>query len=435
VEWDIGFLLKVKHANSLKHRIIIASFAMTFVICLLFSVGLLIAFEFTEESLFEQHLENDMNTFMDIYQQYPQIVAVARENFDVYVTRGDDTSNLPDFLRDMPDYVDDIVVDGQMRDLEIKQQGNTRFYFVTEEAAMDRFEFILFTSVIIIIIIICIFAIFLGFMFSNRIIKPVTDLAHRVNKLERQDVTEVMSDTRGMDEIEILTHAIDSFQTRVTELLNREREFSSDASHELRTPLMGIQAAAENLQVSSSDQQRVTELAGRIEKRCIQMQSLIESMLYLARDPHSLENDFTSVELMDIVNDQLESATPYIENKGVELKVLGEARPVIHTSPAILRVVFGNLLKNAILHSESEEIHIELIENGFIIKDFGHGIPPELKDRLFERYSNGGGNNTHSTGIGLSLVKRLCEHYDWKLNVDSRPDVGTTITVIFSTLA
>jgi len=125
----------------------------------------------------------------------------------------------------------------------------------------------LITSVLIIIVIICSFSIFLGFVFANRIIKPVTELANKVNRLETTETTRDISAIDGEDEINILSQAIDSYQHRVIELLAREREFSSDASHEFRTPLMGIQAAAENLQLGDANPRSV-ELAMRIEARC-----------------------------------------------------------------------------------------------------------------------------------------------------------------------
>ena len=320
-------MLTMNRFNSLKNRIILASFAMTFVICMLFGFGLVVSFDIAEETFFEDHIEADMSTFVNLYEQYPGIATVGRENFEVFVAQDNDNIGLPQYLQNLPDDPDDIEINGELRNLEILQQGNNTFYFVTEETAMDEFEMILFTSVIVIIVVICICAIFLGFMFANRIIKPVTTLADRVNMLERKEQVIDGNELTGMDEIQVLSHAINSFQSRVSELLRRERDFSSDASHELRTPLMGIQAAAENLQVSGGNTDRVMELAGRIEERCKQMQSLIDSMLYLARDPHSLENDFVAIHFLDIINDQLESAAPYIENKGVKTLIIENDLP------------------------------------------------------------------------------------------------------------
>ena len=111
--------------------------------------------------------------------------------------------------------------------------------------------------------------------------------------------------------------------------------------------------------------------------------------------------------------------------------IIENGRPVIFTSAAILSVVFGNLFKNAVIHSHSEEIRIDIYSHGFSIKDFGYGIAPMLKDKMFERYTKGQTDSHDGIGIGLSLVKRLCDHFDWGLVVESDLEVGTTISVNF----
>ena len=403
---------------------------MTFVVCILFTVGLFIAFEFAEESLFEDHLESDMNTFMNQYAVYPEIINLPRANFEVFVAVNNDRSHFPEYLRNLPEGEEDVELNGEILDVELRKRGQSNFFFVIEETDAESFEQILITSVIIIVLGICICSVFLGFAFANRIIKPVSDLAKRVNQLE--NTSEVSDAVETEDEIEVLSQAIDSYQKRVGELLDREREFSSDASHELRTPLMGIQAAAENLQIGDTNARSV-ELAQRIEARCKQMRVLIDSMLFLARDPNSLENDFSPVKIIDIVNDQIESASPHIESKDVKTQIIENGEPVVFSSFAILSVVFGNLLRNAVIHSQTTDIHIEISDRGFAIKDFGRGIEPELKDKMFERYTNGNADSNDGIGIGLSLVKRLCEHFKWELIVDSDVEVGTTITVNFGT--
>ena len=403
---------------------------MTFVVCLLFSAGLFFAFELAEDTLFEEHLEADMNTFMNQYAMLPEIADIPRDNFAVYITKNGDKSQFPEYLKNLPEGVDDIEMDDRTLDLEIRHQGDNSFYFIIEETRFESFERFLILAVLVIVGIICICSVFLGLAFSDRIIQPVTKLAMRVNQLENTDFDSAAAETGGEDEIAVLSQAIDSFQERVGEFINREREFSSDVSHELRTPLMGIQAAAENLQIGNSSS-RTIELAQRIEERCKQMRALIDSMLFLARDPRSLENNFAPIQLINIVKVQIEVAAPYIESREVETLIIENGNPVIFTSAAILSVVFGNLFKNAVIHSHSEEIRIDIYSHGFSIKDFGHGIAPGLKDKMFERYTKGRTDSHDGTGIGLSLVKRLCDHFDWGLVVESDLEVGTTIAVNF----
>jgi len=161
------------------------------------------------------------------------------------------------------------------------------------------------------------------------------------------------------------------------------------------------------------------------------MRVLIDSMLFLARDPNSLENDFSTVLLSAVVKDKIESASPRIESKGVEILIIENGEPTVFTSSAILSAVFGNLLRNAVIHSDSKDIHIEIFSHGFSIKDFGRGIETELMDKMFKRYTNGNADSSNGNGIGLSLVKRLCDHFKWQLVVESGMKIGTTITVNF----
>ena len=415
-------------SNSLKIRIVKAAFAMTFIVCLIFSTGIFLIFDMAEETLFEEHQQDDINTFIAHYARYPDLATLPRDNFEVYVTPAGDRTSLPEYLRVLEPGVDDIYRDGRTFDLEVRRHGNRDYYFVTEETASDRLEYILLISVSFIVLVICIVSIFLSFTFAGSIIKPVTELADRVNNLENTDPGNDSGSTAGMDEISVLSSAIDSYSKRVALLLEREREFSSDASHELRTPLMGIQAAAENLQVSETSP-RVLELAGRIESRCRHMQSLIESMLYLARDPDSLENDFSSIKLAEVIRDQVEAASPLLTKRKMEVNVSATVSPAVQSTTAIVSVVFGNLLRNAIVHSESSEVAIELFNTGFIIRDFGSGIPADVQERMFERYAHGNGNTSNGFGIGLSLVKRLCDHFGWELQVDSNEQTGTIVTV------
>lgn len=67
--------------------------------------------------------------------------------------------------------------------------------------------------------------------------------------------------------------------------------------------------------------------------------------------------------------------------------------------------------------------------DGFTIKDFGLGIPDELKAKIFKGYVDGGADK--GNGIGLLLVNRLCDHFGWKLSVETSHGKGTTISINF----
>ncbi|MBI2994469.1 MAG: HAMP domain-containing histidine kinase [Gammaproteobacteria bacterium] len=421
----------MKHPSSLRQRFLLASFAMAFVICFLFSLGLFGALEFAESVLFDDRVESDIRTFMSQYEIDPGVVSLPREDYKVFIAQRDDHSGLPDYLRDLPQGSDDVFMDGREYHVDTRLRGDTIVYFMFDETPFEDFDKLLTVVVPAIIFLICALAVALGFVFSNRIVRPVTALAAKVNRTESTVIPAAEDRGESGDEIEVLARAIDNFQGRVTELLSRERDFSSDVSHELRTPLMGIQAAADNLALNSGGSERVAELAQRIQKRCGQMRALVDALLSLARDPHSLENDFRALRLRDVVRDQVDAAGPHLGSRGVKIHVIEEANPAVFTSDAVLNVVIGNILRNAIIHSDSSEIHIRVTGRGLSIQDFGQGVPNEMKNKMFDRFSSAGADPTRDFGIGLALVQRLCAHFKWTLNLVSTPGDGTTISIEF----
>ncbi|MBI1733290.1 MAG: HAMP domain-containing histidine kinase [Gammaproteobacteria bacterium] len=450
----------MKRPSNLRRRIITATFGLAAVVCALFSVALFGSLEYAEWILFDKHIESDIQSFVSQYQIDPNVAKLPHESFEVYVAPGGDESGLPEYLKGRADNYDDenedseesdaaddeedeeggagygeeendeVIRDGHEYHLDIRTVAGTTYYFLFDETEFEAFDQLLNVFVPALILLICAVAAAIGWLQAIRISRPVTALAEKVNRLETAPAVPA-AQALGTDEIEVLAQAIDGYAARVTELLTREREFSTDVSHELRTPLMGIQAAAENLQVSAITSQRVDELSRRIEARCAQMRALVDAMLTLARDPHSLENDFQDIPLTVAVRQQLDVLASQIEAKKLSVRLVERDQPRLFTSAAILDVVVGNILRNAILHSDSSEIEVRIEARSFTVRDFGRGIPEDMRSRLFERHVSGSGNGARDTGVGLALVKRICAHFRWTLSLESAPEQGTAITVDF----
>ena len=97
----------------------------------------------------------------------------------------------------------------------------------------------------------------------------------------------------------------------------------------------------------------------------------------------------------------------------------------------IVQAAIGNLLRNAIEHSDRGRITIRLEAPAtVVIDDPGHGMSPEEISAIYARLARGGGDRDGS-GIGLDLISRLCEHLDWRLDIASGPGGGTTTTLGF----
>jgi signal transduction histidine kinase len=94
-------------------------------------------------------------------------------------------------------------------------------------------------------------------------------------------------------------------------------------------------------------------------------------------------------------------------------------------------VLFGNLIRNAFLYTEEGSIVIDIRNHSVIIKDSGKGIPQQQVDEIFKPYYRGSNASTHGYGVGLTIVKRLSDRFNWPIRISSTPGKGTRVEVQF----
>ena len=406
---------------------------MVMAVCTIFSLGLYFAFDIAEDLLFDTHLAADVASFISIYEKDPSAIDLPRENFLVYAARIGDTAHLPDHISALGPDEDDLVFGGREYHVQVEDRGNMRFYFLFDESAFESFEEVLLFSIVVIVIAVIVSAAWLSIGLANRIIQPLTDLSRQVARLDDSNASiQLEADAPPDDEIAVLATAINGYHQRISELLNREREFSSDVSHELRTPLMGIQGAAELIHKRSEGDDDMRELAARVRRGCLQMTTLTEALLYLARDPASFKDMIEPVSVERVVDKQISAVRDVAESKGVSVHVehAGTAATV-ETIPAVIYIVIGNILKNAVKYTDQKIINVFVTADEVVIQDYGPGIDKTVQGTLFDRFNRGENRNPDGTGIGLALVRRFCDQYGWAIDFRSEETKGTRVAVAF----
>jgi signal transduction histidine kinase len=98
---------------------------------------------------------------------------------------------------------------------------------------------------------------------------------------------------------------------------------------------------------------------------------------------------------------------------------------------SFFQIVLSNLIRNAIQHTESGKISVVVKDDRVIVSDTGAGIGPDDLKRVNLPLATGTQNK--GFGLGLSIVKRLCNRFDWKLNIESETGLGTTVDLVFRT--
>ena len=214
------------------------------------------------------------------------------------------------------------------------------------------------------------------------------------------------------------------------------REFTANVSHELKTPLQSILGSAELLENGMVKAEDVPRFVGRIRTEAARLVALIEDILRLSQLDEGGPMPYETVDLLDLARETAASLHDAAAAKNVRLTVSGEAAP-IYSVRRLLTETIHNLCDNAIKYNVdggTAEVLVEPSETcvTLTVRDSGVGIPPEHQERVFERFYRV--DKSHSkasggTGLGLSIVKHAVQSLGGRIDLDSVPGHGTTISV------
>lgn len=420
--------------STLQRRLTSHILILLVTVCALFCIGIYAAFEAAEDQLFDVHRGREIADMVTFFEHDPQLLYVPQQNYTVYAIDHGDKSTLPSYLRALTAADDELILDGHEYHVQIETRGARTYYFLLDENDFDIFESRLFTSMAALVIAVTVTAGMLAVVLARRVSRPLTALARHVQQLDDQSPFNFMAAPDGGTdaEVSLLAHAIGVYHHRVSALLHREREFSTDVSHELRTPLSGIQGATELLERQSATQPALGLLTARIQRGCVQMTTMIEALLYLARDPGSFSNQMEDVCIAQVVEQQVAALREAADSRGVMIEVRQAASAAtIQAIPAVMDIVLGNILNNAIKYTDRKLVTLHIAARQVVVQDYGPGIDSAAQAKLFERFQRGNGSDGGGTGIGLALVRRFCEQYGWTLDFQSAHNEGTRIAVNF----
>ena len=200
--------------------------------------------------------------------------------------------------------------------------------------------------------------------------------------------------------------------------------FIKDTTHELNTPLSAILTNIEMIDRSEMKQANIKRL-NRIEIGARTVSMLYEDLKFLILEQRRRSED-VDLDLLPLLERRLEYFSLQLESKQIQLY-----REMQHTwlkvDKRLITRVIDNLLSNAIKYNKrGGEIRVRLREGELMITDSGIGIPQEKIAYIFDRYSRFN-ESEGGFGIGLSIVKKIIEHYQMEIMVESELGVGTRV--------
>ncbi len=313
--------------------------------------------------------------------------------------------------------------------LAVRKTPNEWFFLAYDMSqairGQEQFKRAIYGSVVLF----SLFSLLVGWWAASRVMSPVSELAQRLKESGRSAQPEALASHFPDDEVGQLAGALDEYAARLTEVVQRDREFNADVSHELRTPLAVIRGATELLLARPDLDARTQVRLRRIQRAEQQCTDLISALLLLSRE----ERGHGICDVAKVVEQLLDMHRAQLGGKSLELRMEGEGGLVVDAPEAAVAVALGNLIGNAVKYTQQGEVVVRLHADAVEVADSGPGLSAEEAARLFERgYRGAHAEHSQGAGIGLSIVRRLCKLYGWDVRVVPGAERGVVATLTFA---
>jgi signal transduction histidine kinase len=417
--------------RSLRLKVALVFSALTILLLVAQALGVKALAEAQEERLIDALIEDDMASLIRSFRIDPNLIPSLDPRLDAHVSvAGAVPVVLPTSVKDLPEGAHEIIIDDQEIHVAVApfdgakifrvynfNRYERRFKRVVDELMTGTGAFALLT-------------IWLAFGLSGLLVRQVAGFARQVEALRLLGGSASINPGK-YDEAEVieLVTAFNDYHGRFTDMIEREKEFTGNVSHELRTPLTAIKTSSELLEQDASMSPKSRARLWQINRAADNMIELINALLLLAREESTV--DIGPVNLANSIETTLAPFSDRAALKGVSVALDVNRDLEVDVNHSALAIVLSNLIDNATRYTDHGTIRFSYVGGALWIEDSGPGIPTDALPHVFERFYRADSvvASARGFGIGLSIVKKICDWYGWAVELDSGPDQGTRVSL------
>ena len=252
-------------------------------------------------------------------------------------------------------------------------------------------------------------------------LRPLTRIAGEIAR-RTPAALEPVSAAALPAEVQPLIQALNDLLQRLGQALDAQRQFVADAAHELRTPLTAVRLQTGMVQRALDEAER-TEAVADLRAGLERASHLVDQLLAMARlDADISTTTLEAVDLLELARTVVAEYAPIADARGVDLGLAPSGPAVIPGERTNLRVLLGNLVDNAIRYTPAGgTVDVAVGHAGaapiLTVTDTGPGIPPEDRERVFDRFYRGMDDKVPGSGLGLAIVRRIADRHDAKVTL------------------
>jgi signal transduction histidine kinase len=418
----------MRRERGIRSRILIAFTAFAACVALLFAAAGHAAFYVIEDHISDHQLALETDRVLRFFEQHRALPPPA-PSFASYLGAASLPPSLRDAVERLPAGRHEL--DAKGRELFVSRSplpGLLDPLFVVHDLPDDAFDGWM-PAVALGALAVLAGGVLLGACTARRMARPLSDLAALVQATPPSQLAGALAERRLDHELQVLADRLAESLRALDAHAARDQLFTRYASHELRSPVAVLKGAAELLRATPEAQERrVRRPLERIERATSDMEAIIGAFLWLARERSEVDSS-PPEPLAPIVERVVERYRHLLAGKPVEVRIDQRAAPTVAAPPAVIEVVVGNLVANALHYTERGDVAVTLEDHAVIVTDTGPGMRDDQIESFTQSFVRG--EKSVGYGLGLSIVLSLCDRFGWSLVIDSKVGAGTRATLHF----